>query len=138
MCALLLFGPLALFALELWLLITVGGRIGGLETVTLVFLTAAVGLYAARGQGLAALERFQRGGIPGHAEVLDGPLLVVAALCLVVPGFITDAVGALLLIPPVRRLVARYLTRRFGGRGGPGGSTSGEDGETIIVVRRVE
>ncbi|MCA9538052.1 MAG: FxsA family protein [Myxococcales bacterium] len=134
MCGPLLAVLVLLPAIELWLLIEVGARIGGGPTVLLVFLTAAVGVTLARGQGLAVLDRLRRGEVPADAALLDGPMLALAALCLLLPGLITDTIGALLLIPPLRRVAARALVRRFGRpRGGPGGP--GDD-ETIIVVRR--
>lgn len=143
MCAPILLGIVALFAGELWLLIHLGRAIGSFETVLLVLLTAAVGLSAVRGQSLEALQRMQRHGhLPRRAEMLESPLLLLAALCLLIPGFITDTIGALLLLPPLRRAVARHLTDRGGGPprsgGGGGGGPSNvieQDGETIIVVK---
>jgi UPF0716 protein FxsA len=131
MCGPLLLGIVGGFALELWVLIQVGARVGALETIFLVFLTAAVGMALVRGQSLTTLDRLRRGHAE-RAEVIEGPLLVVAALLLLLPGFVSDAAGALLLIPPLRRLVARKLFERFG-RGGPGGPPSDD---TIIVIRR--
>lgn len=131
MCGPLLFGMVGGFALELWVLIQVGARVGAFETVLLVFLTAAAGMALVRGQSLTTLERLRRGQAE-RAEVLEGPLLLVAALLLLLPGFVSDAVGALLLIPPLRRVVARKLFERVG-RGGPGGPPSDD---TIIVIRR--
>ncbi len=127
-CGPILLAAVAGFALELYVLIEVGARVGAVQTVSLVFLTAIVGTALVRGQGLVALQRLQAGRAE-RAEVLEGPLLVVAALLLLLPGFITDAMGALLLVPPLRRRVARRLFERHGHgpRGGDG---------TIIVVRR--
>ncbi len=129
MCAPLLLGAVGLLALELLVMIELGAVIGAVPTVVLVFLTAAIGVTAVRGQGLAVLDRLRR-EIPADADLLEGPLLVVAALLLVTPGFVTDTLGFLLLVPPVRRAVARRLVNRYGGPRGPGG------GETIIVINR--
>ena len=127
-CGPILLAALGGFALELYLLIEVGARLGGVETVFLVFMTAIAGTALVRGQGLTVLRRLQAGRAE-RAEVLEGPLLVVAALLLLLPGFLTDGAGALLLIPPLRRWVARRLfDRRGSGRGGGDG--------TVIVIRR--
>lgn len=101
---------------ELYLLIKVGGLIGALPTVAIVLVTGAVGASLARWQGLAALQEIRSamdaGRVPG-AELLQGFLVLAGGLLLVTPGLITDAVGLLLLVPPVRRLVAAGLTRYF-------------------------
>ncbi len=115
-------GPLFLLAItlpiaEFTLLYHLGGRIGVLETIFLVIFTAVVGLRFVQGQGLATLNRLRGEGIATEAHLLDGPLLVLAAVFLLFPGFITDGLGVCLLLPPLRRLVARYLVGRFRPRG---------------------
>ncbi len=126
MCAPLLFGAIGLFAVELLVMIELGSKLGGVPTVLLVFFTAAIGVAAVRGQGLAMLDRL-RHEIPADAELLEGPLLAIAAALLVLPGFVTDTLGFALLIPPLRRWLARRIVDRFGGPGGGG---------NIIVIRR--
>ncbi len=128
MCAPLLFGAIGLLAVELLVMIEVGARLGGVPTVVLVFLTAAVGIAAVRGQGLAVLDRLRR-ELPADADLLEGPILAVAAAMLVLPGFVTDSLGFALLIPPLRRRLAHYIVDRWGG--GPG-----DDGGNVIVIRR--
>lgn len=130
MCGPILLAAILIPAVELWLIIEIGSHIGGLTTVALVFLTAAVGLAFARDQSLSTVTRLREGTLPADAAVLDGPLLLLAALCLLIPGFITDAIGALLLVPPLRQAAARQIVDRFGGPPGPGGGQG-----TIIVVR---
>lgn len=130
MCGLILLGFLGFGALELTLIFRLGGEIGGLEIITLVCVTAAVGVYIARLQGAEALARLQRGGLhglPTEEEMLQGPLIVVAGLLLMLPGFISDGLGALLLIPPLRTLAARSLASRLRARRG------GEDPSVIVV-----
>lgn len=110
-------GPLLLLivvvpTVEIFLLFRIGSELGFFPTMLVVMATAFYGLAAARGQGFAVLERL-RSGQAVRAEVLDGPLLVAAAGCLLFPGFITDAIGLLLLVPPIRRLVAKRISRRF-------------------------
>lgn len=124
-----------LFALgELYVLIEVGRLIGGLATVALTVLTAAVGIAMVRHQGFDLLRRAQievdRGEQPVR-EVFDGLCLLVAGLCLLVPGFVTDAFGFLLLVPAFRGVLGRQLWDGIGrhghiiiggpGRGRPGG-----------------
>ncbi len=127
MCGPILFLLFTLPALELILLFQLGAQIGFFPTVILITLTAGLGAQAARGQGREVLLRLRDGVLPARLEILDGPLLLLAALLLIFPGFISDFLGALLLIPPLRRLFAGYLIERFGsGPGGPG----------VIVIRR--
>lgn len=126
MCGPLLLGGLGLLVAELYLLMAIGAHIGPFVTLLLIFGTAAAGLPLVRGQGLTVLRKLQT-GVPAQADRLEGPLLILAALCLLLPGFITDATGALLLLPPIRRAAARYLADRFGKGGGGDG--------TIIVIR---
>jgi UPF0716 protein FxsA len=96
---------------EIYFLIVVGGIIGALPTVTLVVLTAVIGAALARHQGLATLRRLQatidRGEAPA-LELVEGVLLLVGALLLLTPGFFTDALGFVCLIPPTRRAVALW------------------------------
>ena len=100
---------------EIALFVVIGGKIGVLCTVGLVVLAAVTGLAVIRAQGLNALQRLQqsveRGGDP-VGPIADGALKVVAGLLLIAPGFLTDAFGLLLLLPPVRRaLIARGAGR---------------------------
>lgn len=122
MCGLVLLVLVVFPTIELYVLIEVGSRLGAAQTLTLVFITAAAGLWLARGQGLAVIRKMQQ-GIPAEAEVLAGPLLALGALLLVLPGFISDGFGLLLMVPPIRRAVARFVVARFGrpprGPGGP-------------------
>ena len=99
--------------IELYVLIQVGSEIGALSTILLLILTAVVGIWIVRYQGFGVLMRVRdlldRGEVPA-IELLDGALILVAGLCLILPGFVTDSLGFLLLIPPLRRvLIARYI-----------------------------
>ncbi len=98
---------------ELYLLIEVGSVIGALPTIGLSLLTAAIGGYLVRVQGLGVLMRvrhmLEQGEMPA-LEMLDGAVLLAAGFALLLPGFVTDAVGFLLLIPPLRHaLIKRYM-----------------------------
>jgi UPF0716 protein FxsA len=107
---------IAIPAVELVLLIEVGSRIGTLTTLAVIVLTGALGALLARRQGLGVVRQVQRemgeGRVPA-GSIVDGIILLVAAALLVTPGFLTDTVGFLCLVPGVRRAFKRYLWRRF-------------------------
>lgn len=114
--ALLLVLLILLPIVEMTLFIEIGTRIGALETVALTFLTAIVGLWLVRQQGLSVAVRMRDAmvrGEPPLEEMLDGFFLLVAGLSLLIPGFLTDTFGGVLLIPPVRRLFARLGVARL-------------------------
>ncbi len=99
---------------ELWLMIEVGSQIGVASTLGICVLTGVIGAWLARSQGAAVLQRMQstiqQGGLPAR-EILDGVLILVAGVVLLTPGFVTDAIGLFLLLPPTRALVRMYLAR---------------------------
>ena len=101
---------------EMYVLIKVGEQIGALPTVGLVVLTAVIGVALLRQQGLSTLtrgvSRLQRGEMPAR-EMLEGLLLAVGGALLLTPGFVTDALGFLLLIPWSRQAVASYVFDRW-------------------------
>jgi UPF0716 protein FxsA len=118
------FGLLALAFLvvpivEIYLIIQVGSAIGGLETVGLLILVSVVGAWLVRHQGLTILARLQqslaRGEMPTD-PLIDGLLVLLAGALMLTPGFLTDAVGLFLLLPPTRLLARTALKRRFAGR----------------------
>ena len=91
---------------EIWLLIEIGSEIGSFATIATLILTAVIGLGLIRWQGFTTLLRAQgrmaSGEVPA-AEMMEGLVLAVCGLALLIPGFATDVVGLLGLIPPVRR-----------------------------------
>ena len=95
-------------ALEIFLMIKIGGKIGALNTLALIFLTAALGLYFARVQGLQTLRsgiiNLYQNKAPIY-ELISGASIAFAALLLIIPGFLTDLIGFLLLIPISRNLL---------------------------------
>lgn len=113
--------------IELYVIITVGEHIGALWTVVLVVLTAVIGVNLLRYQGMSTLTRAQRnmaqGQIPAM-EMIEGIALAVAGVLLITPGFITDTIGFLCLIPTTRQAIIRYIMARssvhaqFRSRGG--------------------
>lgn len=100
--------------LEIWLLIEVGGSIGLLWTLAVCVVTGVVGAWLARTQGGQVLRRVQsriaQGEVPAR-DLVDGLMILVAGVMLMTPGFLSDAVGVLLLLPPVRALVRRWGLR---------------------------
>ena len=94
-------------ALEIYLFIEVGGQIGALNTLALIFFTAIVGLYFAKLQGMQTLRsgmvNVYQNKIPIY-EMISGASIAVAALLLIIPGFFTDIVGFFLLIPFTRKI----------------------------------
>lgn len=100
---------------EMYLLIRVGGYIGAWPAIALVVLTAVVGVALLRVQGLSTLargmSRLEEGVLPAQ-EALEALLLAVAGVMLVLPGFATDTIGFLLLVPPLRSALVRRLLAR--------------------------
>ncbi|TNF89791.1 MAG: FxsA family protein [Gammaproteobacteria bacterium] len=124
--------------LEMYLLIEVGGYIGTLPTIALVMLTAVVGVALLRLQGVETLTRgvgrLQRGEVPA-TEMAEGILLAVAGALLITPGFVTDAVGFVLLFPPSRAAIARRMLSRLtvvGPDGRPFSPGEAGHGPTVI------
>jgi UPF0716 protein FxsA len=122
-------------ALEIATFIAVGRIIGVLATLGLIFLTSIAGLTLLRIQGLGVLERLRKGMRAGESPerpLVHGAMIVIAGMLLVIPGFITDAIGFLLFIPAVRdlawSLAGRHVVRTGGYHGRP---TARHDGKTI-------
>ena len=100
---------------ELYLIIEVGSRIGAIWTILLVLATAVIGVNLLRLQGLNTLNRARNtmamGGLPA-TEMMEGMALAVGGALLITPGFITDSLGFLCLIPITRRALIRYIMKR--------------------------
>ena len=98
---------IALPALEIFLLIKIGGQVGALNTVALIFLTAIIGIYFAKLQGIQTLKsgmvNLYQNKMPVY-EMMSGASIAFAALLLIIPGFFTDLIGFLLLIPFTRKI----------------------------------
>ena len=102
--------------LEILVLIQVGSVIGGLNTILLLVVTAVIGAALVRGQGMQAYQKAQQrmamGEMPG-IQLAEGILIFVAGLMFVTPGLITDVFAVLLLIPPVRQVLAKKMMARM-------------------------
>ena len=117
-------------AIEIFLLIEIGGRIGALNTVALIFLTAIVGIYLAKLQGIQTLRsgmvNLYQNKIPIY-ELMSGASIAVAALLLIIPGFFTDVIGFLLLVPFTRKLLFKIaLKNKSKARKNDGDAIDGE------------
>jgi len=133
--------------IEIALFIEVGGWLGLWPTLGIVVATALAGTLLLRAQGVAALaelqSRLDRGRDP-TGTLAHGALILVAGVVLLTPGFFTDAVGFLLLVPPVRSAVLRFLgkriqvmhARRQAERTPPGQQTVEADYEDVTPPRR--
>ncbi len=112
----LLFLFIAVPAVELILLIKLGGLIGLLPTIALIFITGALGATLARWQGLSVLGQIQtqmaQGQLPANA-LFDGVIILLAGALLLTPGFLTDIVGFLSLVPGVRSVLKRAIRKRI-------------------------
>ena len=101
--------------LEIILMIEIGGRIGALNTVLLTFLTAITGIYFARREGLKTVQtgilNLYKNRLPVF-EMVSGASIAIAALLLIVPGFFTDGVGFLLLIPFTRKIIINFFVKQ--------------------------
>ena len=112
--------PLIFFMLvpviEMWILIEVGGWIGALPTIALVVLTATLGLWLLKRQGLSmvmsARRKIEEGSIPA-SELVSGVMIAVGGALLLTPGFITDVIGFALLVRQTRQWLLLKLVDRF-------------------------
>ncbi|HMI92721.1 MAG TPA: FxsA family protein [Polyangiales bacterium] len=103
-------------ALELYVLIQIGDRIGGLATLAMLFTTGILGAVLARAEGLRVVRTWQSslaaGTVPPDG-VISGALVLLGGLLLITPGVLSDIAGLLLLVPAIRRPVARYVAHRL-------------------------
>ena len=111
---LLLFTTIPL--VEIWLLLEISKRLGVFDTIALVVITGFTGAWLARSQGLQIFRRIQselqQGHMPSDA-LIEGLLLLIAGIVLITPGLLTDCAGILLLIPPTRKILIKYVKTRF-------------------------
>ena len=101
---------------EIYLFIKIGSQIGAFTTIFLVFFTAVVGVYYAKYEGINTLRsgmtQIIKNQIPAH-ELISGAAIAFAAVLLIIPGFATDLIGFLLIIPITRRLILGRLNKKF-------------------------
>ena len=102
--------------LEIYLLIKIGSQIGAITTILLIFTTAIIGIYYAKYEGLNTLRsgfsQLSRNETPAY-EVISGAAIAFAAMLLIIPGFLTDLVGFLLIFPISRKIIFENFTKKF-------------------------
>ena len=102
--------------IEIFLLIKIGSVIGAISTILLIFTTAIVGIYYAKYEGLNTLKSgFDqlRRNEPPTFEMLSGAAIAFAAILLIIPGFITDTFGFLLIFPLSRKIIFKFFTNKY-------------------------
>jgi len=120
---------------ELYAAIQVAHVIGGWNTLAALIVVGAVGSWLLRRQGTAVLDRVRRAVAEGRTpdrELVDGLFLAISAGLMIAPGFLSDVVAILLLLPPVRALLRPFVLKRFAGRAGVATS-----GTTFVGTFRV-
>ena len=111
----ILISIIAIPVIEILLFIKIGENIGAFNTILLIFFTAILGIYFARIQGIKTLKsgfiNIYQNKIPLY-EIFSGASIAIAALFLIIPGFFTDIIGFLLLIPFTRKFLVSFLIRK--------------------------
>ena len=101
--------------LEIYLFIKIGGQIGAFTTISLIFVTAIIGVYYARYEGLNTLKsgvtQLYKNKMPLF-ELMSGAALAFAALLLILPGFATDTLGFLIIFPPTRKIIFNLFANK--------------------------
>ena len=101
---------------EIYLFIKIGSQIGALNTILLIFATAIIGVFYARYEGLNTLrsgfKQIVKNELPAY-EIISGAAIAFAALLLIIPGFATDLLGFLMIIPFSRKLILGNLSTKF-------------------------
>ena len=102
-------------AIEIFVMIKIGQNIGAFSTVSLIFVTAIIGVYFAKLEGLNTLRsgvyNLYKNKIPLY-EMISGATIALAAILLIIPGFITDFFGFILLFPPTRKIIINSFLKR--------------------------
>ena len=102
--------------IEIYLFIKIGSQIGAFNTILLIFLTAIIGVYYAKYEGLNTIRsgfmQIVKNEVPAY-EIISGAAIAFAAILLIVPGFATDVLGFLLIFPITRKLIFGSLSNKF-------------------------
>ena len=103
-------------AIEIYLFIKIGSQIGAITTIFLIFITAIVGVYYAKYEGLNTLksgfEQLKKNQPPGY-EVISGALIALGAILLIIPGFATDILGFIIIFPLSRKIILSNFKKKF-------------------------
>ena len=112
----ILLGIILIPIIEIYLLIKIGSQIGAISTILLIFITAIVGIYYAKYEGLNTLKsgflQLSKNQSPTY-EVISGAAIAFAAVLLIIPGFFTDLVGFLLIFPISRKIIFGKFTKKY-------------------------
>ena len=112
----ILFSIILIPVIEIYLLIKIGSQIGAITTIFLIFTTAIIGIYYAKYEGLNTIKsgfaQLSKNETPAY-EVISGAAIAFAALLLIVPGFLTDIIGFLLIFPTSRKFIFNMLSKKF-------------------------
>ena len=107
---------ICLAIIEIYLFISIGSEIGAFTTISLIFLTAIIGVYYAKYEGLKTLKsgfiQLSKNEPMGY-EILSGAGIAFAALLLIIPGFLTDLIGFLLIFPVTRKFLFKKISKKF-------------------------
>ena len=110
---------ICLTIIEIYLFISIGSEIGAFTTILLVFITAVIGIYYAKYEGLKTLKsgfvQLSKNEPIGY-EILSGAGIAFAALLLIIPGFLTDLIGFLLIFPITRKFLFKKISKKFDNR----------------------
>mgnify|MGYP001450079915 FL=1 len=102
--------------IEIYLFIKIGGQIGAFNTISLIFITAVIGIIYARYEGLNTLKsgfsQLVKNELPAY-EIISGAVIAFAALLLIIPGFATDILGFLLIFPFTRKIIFGRFVDKF-------------------------
>ncbi len=102
--------------IEIYLFIKIGGEIGAFNTISLIFITAVIGVIYARYEGLntikSGLSQLVKNEIPAY-EMISGAVIAFAALLLIIPGFATDIIGFLLIFPLTRKIIFGKISKNL-------------------------
>ena len=102
--------------LEIYLFIKIGSQIGAFNTISLIFLTAIIGIYYAKYEGLntlrSAFNQIVKNELPIY-EIISGAAIAFASLLLILPGFATDFFGVLIIFPPTRKILLKKFSKNY-------------------------
>ena len=103
-------------AIEIYLFIKIGSQIGAFNTILLIFITAIIGVYYAKYEGLNTIKsgflQIVKNEVPAY-EIISGAAIAFGAILLIIPGFATDFLGLLLIIPITRKLIFNAFSKKF-------------------------
>tara|TARA_B100000963_G_scaffold354774_1_gene371852 strand:- start:4259 stop:4684 length:426 start_codon:yes stop_codon:yes gene_type:complete len=101
---------------EIYLLIKIGSQLGAFNTISLIFITAIVGIYYAKYEGIntirSAISQLVKNEVPAY-EIISGAAIAFAAILLIIPGFITDTLGFLIIFPITRKFLLNNFSKKF-------------------------